>query len=115
MHKTPACQAAGPDYLTDNPVNMFKVSTTALSWKFSCPWWQQVTHSQMFSGLDLQDYGCKSCKIIWTSFLSSCLMQLVSNPKVNPQNHCLKLFSLPATRVTMSVKQLRVASGYWKE
>ena len=36
----------------------------------------------MFSGQGLQDYGCKSCKIIWTSILSSCLMQLVSNPKV---------------------------------
>jgi len=30
--------------------------------------------------LDLQDYGCK---IIWTNFLSSCLMQIVSNPKIN--------------------------------
>jgi len=37
------CQAAGSDYLTDNPGNIHKVSTTALSWKFSCPWWQQVT------------------------------------------------------------------------
>jgi len=33
--------------------------------------------SQMFSGKGLQDYGCKSCKIIWTSIPSSCYMQLV--------------------------------------
>ena len=36
-----------------------------------------------FSGKDLQDYDCISCKIIWTSFLSSCFVQLVSNPKIN--------------------------------
>jgi len=41
-------------------------------------WWQQTTPSQMLIGYDLQDYGCNSCKIIWTSFLSSCFMQLVS-------------------------------------
>jgi len=28
-----------------------KVTTTVLSsWKFSCPWWQQLTPSQTFSG-----------------------------------------------------------------
>jgi len=33
--------------------------------------WQQVAPSQMFSGYDLQE--CK-CKMIWSSFLSGCLV-----------------------------------------
>ena len=52
--------------------------------------------------LVVNDYGCKLSKIIWASLLSSYLMQLVSNPKVNlPSNHCL--FNLPATKATTMV------------
>ena len=82
--KAPARQLA----LTDNPGNIHKVIiyTTVSSWKFSCSDWQQVSPSQMFSGQDLQDYGCKSCKDNLDQLPLALKLPyaiIVSNPKVN--------------------------------
>lgn len=46
---------AWPDHFTDNPGNVWKVTTATSQKKFLCLWWQQW----------LPCSGYKSCKIIW--------------------------------------------------
>ena len=55
------CQAAGSDHFTDNPGNIHKVTTIALSWKLLCSWWQKLPPSQLLSG-----------------YVSSCLIWAIS-------------------------------------
>ena len=52
-------------------------------------------------GYGVKGCGCKPSEIIWASFLSSCLMQLVSNTKVKP----LKSLSLQFVCNNLPLKQ----------
>ena len=44
-------------------------------WCNVSPLWDIYGQCGQCSPCGVQDYGCTSCKIVWTSFLSSCFMQ----------------------------------------
>jgi len=48
LHETPARQLTQITSLTILEHAFTRSLQWPLSWKFSCPWWQQVTTSQMF-------------------------------------------------------------------
>jgi len=74
---------AGPDHFTDNPGNICKVTTTAFQ-SFHKVLMLLMAAGDSLAEVDLVATMCRiMVKIICTYFLSSYLMQLVSNTKVN--------------------------------